>query len=1059
MRSAAGAADAEHTMPPRTRRIRFPDHAVTAVLVSHDGAAWLPECLQALSVQTRPPQRVVAVDTGSTDESPALLSAALGDTAVVGRPRETALGTAVQSGLDAFAGAAMPAAVATSAQEWVWLLHDDCAPDPDALAHLLERAEESPSATVVAPKVLDWERRRLVEVGVTTDSSGFRETGLEPREVDQGQHDDVSDVLAAGTAGLLIRRDTWDALGGFDPAWSFVGEDVDFGWRVNASGGRVVVAPRAVVRHASALASGRRRADALSLPTGAVKRAHGMQVVLANTSPWLVVPLMFRYVLEALLRAVGALLLRSPGRSRDELLGIATVVGRPAVVFGARRRRRSYRRRPHRQVRGLLAPASWRWRHAGDALAGLVAGRAALDERRRRRAPVETGPVAAEAESFAVDDLGVVAGVVTRPGVIVALALTVIALIADRALLGGDLHGGRLLAAPGGASDLWSSYGANWHSVGLGSTATTPPAIAVLALISTVLLGKVWLAVDVLLLGAIPLAGTVAYLASGAVTRRRWLRAVGAVAYATMPPLFAAVTGGRIDAVVAIVLAPAVFRAVAAAIRRPALHRAAGAGVLLTVEVAVAPAAWVVTAVSCLVCVPVFAGARDPLDRSQRLSARAAAALLVVALPVLVLLPWSWDALTTPRLALSGAGLPDTLASHRGLSAAQILLVHPGGGAQPPLWAWAPVVLGGVVALLTARVVARVAFVVFAAATAVALAVARATPTGAVDDARYWTGALLAIAALGALAGALTAVDAGPSALSRRAFGWRQLLAATLAVAGVVGVATAAVTWVARGSAHPLSSSTASVLPVFAQAEAAAPTAPKVLVLQGSGRSVHYAVLRGPQGLRLGDADVTSQHGSPGSVTLAAAVADAAAGRAKAADELTALGIVLVVVPRDDDQALAGLARIDGLARVPATSSVVYRATRPAGELVVLHGADAQAAASGGLPSPKSKPQLLAATPGSAHTTVAADLSTTGTGERLLVLAEPRAAAWRATLAGHRLRPAVAYGWAQAWVLPSTGGVVKVSYDDGGRHRWLVIEALLLAVAVVLCLPKPRRHE
>ena len=32
------------------------------------------------------------------------------------------------------------------------------------------------------------------------------------------------------------------------------------------------------------------------------------------------------------------------------------------------------------------------------------------------------------------------------------------------------------------------------------------------------------------------------YLAAGAVTRRPWLRALGAVAYATMPPLFAAVT-------------------------------------------------------------------------------------------------------------------------------------------------------------------------------------------------------------------------------------------------------------------------------------------------------------------------------------------------------------------------------------------------------------------------------------------------------------------------------------------------------------------------------------
>ena len=42
---------------------------VTAVLVSHDGARWLPAVLDGLADQTRPLDHVVAVDTGSTDES------------------------------------------------------------------------------------------------------------------------------------------------------------------------------------------------------------------------------------------------------------------------------------------------------------------------------------------------------------------------------------------------------------------------------------------------------------------------------------------------------------------------------------------------------------------------------------------------------------------------------------------------------------------------------------------------------------------------------------------------------------------------------------------------------------------------------------------------------------------------------------------------------------------------------------------------------------------------------------------------------------------------------
>src|SRR5947208_7258942 len=70
-------------------------HRVTAVLVSHDGARWLPYVLEALGRLARAPQRVVAVDTGSTDESRELLAEALGASAVLELPGSTGFGAAV----------------------------------------------------------------------------------------------------------------------------------------------------------------------------------------------------------------------------------------------------------------------------------------------------------------------------------------------------------------------------------------------------------------------------------------------------------------------------------------------------------------------------------------------------------------------------------------------------------------------------------------------------------------------------------------------------------------------------------------------------------------------------------------------------------------------------------------------------------------------------------------------------------------------------------------------------------------------------------------------------
>ena len=111
---------------------------VTALLVSHDGARWLPAVLDGISGQSRRPDRVVAVDTGSTDASVGLLGERLGPDAVHSAPPRTSYGAAVAQGL-----AALPPC---DDSEWVWLLHDDSAPTPQALEvllHFLDRGGEA----------------------------------------------------------------------------------------------------------------------------------------------------------------------------------------------------------------------------------------------------------------------------------------------------------------------------------------------------------------------------------------------------------------------------------------------------------------------------------------------------------------------------------------------------------------------------------------------------------------------------------------------------------------------------------------------------------------------------------------------------------------------------------------------------------------------------------------------------------------------------------------------------------------------------------------------------
>src|SRR5436305_2283703 len=172
----AGAASTTRTSP-RSRGVEFPRRLVTAVLVAHDGATWLPEALAALQWQRRPPQRVVAVDTGSRDDSRHILERELGASSVLDAEPSVGFGAAVALAVSAYTGAPeapMPGRDGDAETvEWIWLLHDDCAPSPDALRHLLALGDTSPSVGVIGPKALAWDDPRvLVEVGFTVDTSG-----------------------------------------------------------------------------------------------------------------------------------------------------------------------------------------------------------------------------------------------------------------------------------------------------------------------------------------------------------------------------------------------------------------------------------------------------------------------------------------------------------------------------------------------------------------------------------------------------------------------------------------------------------------------------------------------------------------------------------------------------------------------------------------------------------------------------------------------------------------------------------------------------------------------
>ena len=454
-------------------------HRVTAVLVSHNGALWLPEVVAALNSQTRPIDAITAVDTGSEDSSTKLLKSAR--IPFFTTDRETGFGQAVSLAVEK-----LPASIDN---EWIWLIHDDCAPAPDALAELLLAVDDRPQVVMVGPKLLGWhDRTHLLEAGISIAGNGARWTGLEPLEYDQGQHDGIHDVLAVSTAGALIRRDVFEELGGLDQNLSLFRDDVDFGWRARAAGHSVIAATAAIAFHAQAAATERRSIDVegafLHRPL-LLDRRNAAYVLLANSSWWILPWIALQLLGSAFARAIGYLLAKLPGYAADEILAIATLFIRPGQILEARKVRKKQRFISARVIASYIPPRWSQLRLGSERIVEAI---------RNKVFPESTFQSSSILDSNEDEDLLTPVNtsnwlsIFKRPEVLGFLALAVITLVNSRNRFGA-LVGGALPISPAGATDLWSTYFESWHQVGLGSASATPPWVAVTAIASLLVFG------------------------------------------------------------------------------------------------------------------------------------------------------------------------------------------------------------------------------------------------------------------------------------------------------------------------------------------------------------------------------------------------------------------------------------------------------------------------------------------------------------------------------------------------------------------------------------------
>jgi len=1032
---------------------------VTAVIVAHDGAAWLQHLLDALNEQTRPVQRVVAVDTGSRDRSGAVLTAQLGQGAVFGMDRSTGYAAAVRRAVQHKAASVpVPAAPGGSGTrgaagrggadqvEWLWLLHDDCEPAADALEQLLRGAAETPTAGVLGPKLMDWtDRDVIVEAGLALDAVGRRITGIEPREIDQGQHDGDRDALAVSSAGMLIRRDVFEQVGGFDPGMALFGEDVDFCWRVHAAGLRVRVVTDAVVFHARAATKGRRPIS-VGRRARLLDRRNGLVTLLGNLPAGPMLAALIGNLTLSLLRTVFYLVAKRPTAALDESAAVLGVVGHPLRLATARRLRARGRRAAYGALRADLPPGR-SVRRAGEFVASML-----FRSSHQELAGAHHASDDPDSDESLLTDSGVLQRLLTRPGVLLVLGLIAVTIAAERSLItSGILGGGALVPAYEGASSLWAQFLQAYHPVGIGSASAGPPYVGLLALLATVLLGKAWLAIDVLLLGCVPLAGCTAFLALRRVTLSVPVRLWAAASYALLPVAFGAISAGRLGSAVAFVLIPVIGMLAGRMFSQPPkiARRAAWAtGLAVTIGAAFVPLLWPLAAVAAVLAAVAMRQSGQAFLRNLA---------IVVLTPPVLLLPWLMQVLAHPSRLLLEAGVQQPGLAAPDLPAKSLLLLSPGGPGLPPYWVSGALVLAALAALLAPgrRKLVMCGWTVALLGFAAALLASRVTVVATSGQpVSAWPGVPLAVAAAGLLLAAAAAADsawrpalaAGRAASAPGRSGARRSPAALRFPAVLLGLvactapALAAGYWLMNGMSGPIGAASGEIVPPAVSTTAGAGRQLRTLVLTASGRAgqVSFLLLRG-NSPEFSYPDVSQVPAAQAALSKAVA-ALVAPGGGEAANQTQQLarfdiGFVLIRAPIS-----AGLVSVldgvSGLSKVSMSPPAfdLWRLSALPSRVSVLEPSGA----------------VVPVGSGAVSVTGAKVPATGGT----VLLSEP-AGGWSAAVNGHALSPVASPdgSWAQAFKLPPGGGTLTISRDALVHNLLVVIYLLLFVVVAALALP------
>lgn len=219
--------------------------SIAIVILNYNGINYLEEFLDTVLYSTDLPMRYIVADNASTDGSVDFLRKYYPEVEVY--ELETNYG---------FSGGYNRIIKSLVDLEYIIFLNSDIEVPEGWLEPIIAKMDLDKSIAIAQPKIISFDEKEYFEyagaAGGYIDKLAYpfcRGRIFDTLEKDKGQYDDSKEVFWASGAAMVMRKDIFDTLGGFDGDFFAHQEEIDLAWRVKRAGYKVMAFGDSKVYH------------------------------------------------------------------------------------------------------------------------------------------------------------------------------------------------------------------------------------------------------------------------------------------------------------------------------------------------------------------------------------------------------------------------------------------------------------------------------------------------------------------------------------------------------------------------------------------------------------------------------------------------------------------------------------------------------------------------------------------------------------------------------------------------------------------------------------------